>query len=1626
MWIYQKLRSALRSAPLMLLPLAIFALFAEGSDSLVASATGDCIVRDHCICSSNYVGTACGPTSGNGPISAYGNGEQCSISFAERVVLTVYAFETEAVYDWLAVDDGVYDGTTGPDAIETSSLGWSSDASYTAAGFKVCVAATISPPPPMTPPTPHPLALMPPQLPVHVPPPLLPSPSPAPPLPPNAPPPWCYERLMQDGQTCASAGFEGLASAIECRTAVKEANQAAGFGYTLFDSVTWVSWSIRPAGCFTVAYSPSLGFRNAYFNDAVSCTTDCGVDTSNNEYIYCRSRCPAPPPASPSPPSLPPAPPQLPADAPAVAPWWITQCVAGSSPQRTADGNTECAKCEPGWRGTVDELTARRKCEPCPPNFLQPLRGQTSCLPCPGMGADCTVQDRVEVQPGWFRPVNASGAEGDTIASFNISFVAPGLIDAFDGIGRLEARMRGHLQCDEPSCSVSLSVMSPRGLVLAMVTDQAAASIGAAVRLTSLSGAELQTILNVTVDGAVTVDGSAAVAQLLPEGLAPVRCPERESCLGGRNSACLEGHKGLLCGECESGFFRGASGCSACDTDAAPSIAFYGSFAAVSLIVALAYLVKKMGRGINRVHSSKTKHDHRSPVVDASPLAAAFQSIFRSARMLMAQLRRRSHSLGTLTKILLSHFQVMNTFVQMPNVKWPPGFVTFLEFFSVFSFELLAVSPLGCTLGFKITFVHELVGMMLLPLGCACLVQLLAMLAAQCALSKGERAVYEVAMRPETCTLQLWMLFLLYPSLARAAIKPFDCISVGESRVLRADSSISCDGADWYLLAGIGVIGTVVYSLGFPLVCFLITWAAHNSGSDHDDRATRRAARARLLSRSYVPEYWWWESLEVLRKYLLTSVISIVEPNSWLPVYLGAIISVCAILLLVSSQPYADLLCGRLQTFCLGQLVFTYMTAMVLFDHGMGMVLFDHNESRWGAVLIAVNLAAFVLLAVGLSGALHGAVLDMQGAMRLSDTGDLALLPPRPPGIAWHMFLSHVWSSGQDQVRVIKERLKQLVPGISVFLDVDNLDDINRLEEYVEGSGCVLIFLSEGYLDSWNCMRELRCAVDKQKQMLVVRETDRRKGAMTDDEVRAACKEDAQLAAALLAAPQVEWFRQDHFQQESLLQMMRPLFPADEAAHLYIPGGPEEELSITTLPPPPPAPRGPGKKASLCPDGAHLFVSPQNIGALALARELGTTFAAHDRSGGGGPLIVTTEPRAMDRAHAFLLLLDRNTWSDTDLARKTELTDQVTSAMRKGVRMLLAHECDVRRKPDTCVPFETFFEAGQTPAHLKAWDLYHDLAVSMRSGEHRAVSLALLALNLVHAGSEPRIPRPDLVSKAQLLSERATERPQAVSLPRPSQVEAVDHDAAETEHVSSAAEAMMGGYLTWRSADDGAVSARSFHGPSASGPSVSASDKLRHEETSDEVLSREEFKLRRKLSLTAADHFADESFSNKDKPGKLLTPRRGSLVASTPRGTPIAPSPRDMAQPVGCAVVPSDAQAAAWALMPEGEGVGGVPEQEVGARRSVGADGGGVGVGGGEDDDDVGGGDVDGRDGGDDAVDGAAATAEATDWLSWPDDDDNDDDDNGEDDSDNNDDAALETRLENGHGPPAGDDVQYV
>ena len=64
------------------------------------------------------------------------------------------------------------------------------------------------------------------------------------------------------------------------------------------------------------------------------------------------------------------------------------------------------------------------------------------------------------------------------------------------------------------------------------------------------------------------------------------------------------------------------------------------------------------------------------------------------------------------------------------------------------------------------------------------------------------------------------------------------------------------------------------------------------------------------------------------------------------------------------------------------------------------------------------------------------------------------------------------------------------------LLDVDDLAE-GKGAEYVDASSVTLIFVSEGYFNSENCMRELLRAILTSKDLVVLLEPDARHGGLS-------------------------------------------------------------------------------------------------------------------------------------------------------------------------------------------------------------------------------------------------------------------------------------------------------------------------------------------------------------------------------------------------------------------------------------------------------------------------------------------------------------------------------------------------
>merc|ERR1719270_65415 len=87
-----------------------------------------CVMEGDCISSRNHP-------------SSYGNNEQCTVTMAGDVALSVQAFSTESRYDYLTMGGRTYSGSSGPSSgTYSGTIEWASDYSVTKSGWKICKA----------------------------------------------------------------------------------------------------------------------------------------------------------------------------------------------------------------------------------------------------------------------------------------------------------------------------------------------------------------------------------------------------------------------------------------------------------------------------------------------------------------------------------------------------------------------------------------------------------------------------------------------------------------------------------------------------------------------------------------------------------------------------------------------------------------------------------------------------------------------------------------------------------------------------------------------------------------------------------------------------------------------------------------------------------------------------------------------------------------------------------------------------------------------------------------------------------------------------------------------------------------------------------------------------------------------------------------------------------------------------------------------------------------------------------------------------------------------------------------------------------------------------------------------
>ena len=639
----------------------------------------------------------------------------------------------------------------------------------------------------------------------------------------------------------------------------------------------------------------------------------------------------------------------------------------------------------------------------------------------------------------------------------------------------------------------------------------------------------------------------------------------------------------------------------------------------------------------------------------------------------------------------------------------------------------------------------------------------------------------------------LRLLFFAYPLVTNVAFDAFPCHKLAEGDFLKADVSIQCGSSQHDDAISLAWAAIAIYPIGLLALSAALLYRARKAILSH--QPTAFAVAIGFLYKEYDVLFFWWELIEMLRRLVLVGLMVVVESGRMMQLAIATMLAIMFLFFQLMASPYSDSRDNFLASTTSFSIVLCFLCA-VFFKYAALVDLKDIQdkmspeqrdvfilESKYVALTVILGLSIFASLiaSVGIF-AVNGAEAARRAqiavrsakARRLRYLKDgkeatLRKLPelrevvkqlhpnmagPLPHAGPFHIFLSHNWKHGQSEMRIIKTRLLEMLPDVSVFLDVDNHGG-GKDFPHIDVSDFMLCYLSELWF--WNppCLREIVRAMVRKKPLIALLEPDT--SEQHGGNYEAKCREillskeysdkmervmgpqveewavawdqpslrlptGQEIVAALFERqPAVVWYRLADFQDISMRLIAERLLPDASEYQVaskyeqvaYMKGEVVQQVKGQLVLP-----------AVRADCRFHLFLSPSSPGgdaALSIAEELKAFLPT---------LTWTTDVAQLPSCEHMVVLLTDETW--TRGRESDAFAHDVCEAMRKGVHRWLVHEVVGARLGDSEVRHATSFEnlIGATPKHIRDAKLYNEIAMNMGGGEWRESGLAKMAKQL--------------------------------------------------------------------------------------------------------------------------------------------------------------------------------------------------------------------------------------------------------------------------------------------------------
>ena len=295
----------------------------------------------------------------------------------------------------------------------------------------------------------------------------------------------------------------------------------------------------------------------------------------------------------------------------------------------------------------------------------------------------------------------------------------------------------------------------------------------------------------------------------------------------------------------------------------------------------------------------------------------------------------------------------------------------------------------------------------------------------------------------------LWLLFIFFPLVTNVAFDAFSCYAFSNGThnvsVLRVDVSIECtvngEPTDaWREVLSVATVAISIYPVGLLILCGALLLSAHRAIVTEAPSALSTAIS--FLHREYdcARGLFWWELCEMSRRIVLVGVFVLIQPGSVVQIVGATFVCIMFFSFQVQLQPYREVADNYLANACSCSLILIFLCCMLF---KMWMLLeppelmevmnAEQRDDSYvdagvlGAVLlgsVVVSLvASLVMLAAQIRWERQRRLQEMLQAtakrLRYVEDDELVVLPSVAEGY-FHLFLSHAWGTGQDQMRIVR------------------------------------------------------------------------------------------------------------------------------------------------------------------------------------------------------------------------------------------------------------------------------------------------------------------------------------------------------------------------------------------------------------------------------------------------------------------------------------------------------------------------------------------------------------------------------------------------------------------------------